>query len=191
MINKVWAFFVIVGITFGIFNNQLDNINQAIIDSTTKALELSLKMIPMMGLWVGIMKIAEVSKLFDKLTKIFTPIFSKLFPEIPKGHESLGYIASNIITNLFGLGSAATPFGLKAMESLQKLNKNSEIASNSMVTFLVLNTGGLTIIPTTVITLRMMYGSNSPTEIIGATLIATITATIMGLIIDRFLRRSL
>ena len=112
-----------------------------------------------------------------------------LFPEIPAGHESLSLIASNMIANLFGLGSAATPFGLKAMNSLQKLNKNKKVASSSMVTFLVINTSGLTIVPTTIISLRMMYGSLEPTKIVLACLISTIAATIGGIIMDRILRR--
>ena len=189
MVNKIWAVFIIIGITFGIMTNKLELINKEIISSTTKALELSFKMIPIMGLWVGIMNIAEESNLFKKLTRLFTPILSKLFPEIPKNHESLGYISSNIIANMFGLGSAATPFGLKAMKSLQKLNNNSDIVSNSMITFLILNTSGFTLIPTTVITLRMIYNSISPTDIVFPTLVATISATIIGLIIDRVLRR--
>ena len=116
-------------------------------------------------------------------------MLTKLFPEIPKGHESLGLIASNMISNMFGLGSAATPFGLKAMSSLQKLNKKKDTATRSMITFLVINTSGLTIIPTTVISLRMMYGSVNPTSIVLATIISTIASTTVGIIIDRILAR--
>ena len=110
-----------------------------------------IKIFPVMALWLGLMNIAKNSGLLDKLSKKISPILKFLFPEIPKNHESLNYISSNIIANMFGLGNAATPFGLKAMKSLQKLNKNKDIASRSMITFLVINTSGVTIIPTTII----------------------------------------
>ena len=113
--------------------------------------------------------------------------FISFYDEIPNGHESLSLISSNVIANMFGLGSAATPFGLKAMKSLQELNSNKKVASKSMITFLVLNTSGLTIIPTTIISLRMMHGSNNPTEIVLACLIATIMSTTGGLIINKIL----
>ena len=117
------------------------------------------------------------------------PFLSKLFPEIPAGHESLSLIASNIIVNMFGLGSAATPFGLKAMKSLQTLNKKKDTASRSMITFLVINTGGVTIIPTTIIAMRMLYGSNNPTEIVFACILATATSTISGVLLDKFINK--
>lgn len=148
-----------------------------------------LKIFPVIALWMGLMKIAEVSKLLDKLSKLISPFLIKLFPDIPKNHESFSLIASNIIANIFGLGSAATPFGLKAMDSLQKLNKDKKTATKSMITFLVLNTSGLTIIPTTIISLRMMYGSINPTQIVVACIISTLCATVGGLIIDRMFAR--
>ena len=131
------------------------------------------KIFPVLALWMGFMEIAEKSKLLDKFSKMISPILIKLFPDIPKNHASLSYIASNVIANVFGLGSAATPFGLKAMESLQELNKNKDTATRSMITFLVLNTSGLTIVPTTIISLRLMYGSLEPTKIVGACLITS------------------
>jgi len=148
-----------------------------------------LKIFPVIALWMGLTKIAEESGLLKKISLLLSPILTKIFPEIPKGHESLGLIASNIVSNIFGLGSAATPFGLKAMTSLQKLNKNKKVASRSMITFLVINTSGFTIIPTTVISLRMMHKSTNPTSILLASLITTLTATIGGIIVDRLLAR--
>ena len=112
-----------------------------------------------------------------------------MFPEVPKNHESLSYIASNMIANIFGLGSAATPFGLKAMNSLQEINKDKTVASRSMITFLVINTSGLTIIPTTVISLRLMHKSVNPTEIVIATVLATICSTLGGIMMDHILSR--
>ena len=142
-----------------------------------------------MALWLGIMNIANVSGLLSKLSKMISPFLRNLFPEIPKGHESLSYIASNIIVNLFGLGNAATPFGLKAMKSLQTLNPNKKVASRSMITFLVLNTSGMTLVPTTIISLRMLYQSKDPLEIVFPCILATVIATLCGLLFDRILAR--
>ena len=151
--------------------------------------DMLLKIFPTVALWMGFMEIAEESKLLDKFSKLISPLLVKLFPDIPKNHPSLSYIASNVIANVFGLGSAATPFGLKAMDSLQELNNKKDTATRSMITFLVLNTSGLTIVPTTIISLRLMYGSLEPTKIVGACLISTTCATVGGLIIDRVLAR--
>ena len=189
MVNIIWMFLIASGIIFGLFTNKLEVINTTIVDSTKVSLEMLFKIFPVLALWMGITKIAEVSGLLKKLSNKLSFLLTKIFPEIPACHESLSLIASNMIANLFGLGSAATPFGLKAMESLQKLNKNKKVASNSMITFLVINTSGLTIIPTTIISLRMMYGSLEPTKIVLACLISTIAATIGGIFMDKILRR--
>ena len=135
------------------------------------------------------MNIAKVSGLLNKFANMISPLLHKLFPEIPKGHESLSYIASNIVVNMAGLGSAATPFGLKAMKSLQELNHKKDTASRSMITFLVLNTSGVTLIPTTIISLRMMYNSSDPTAIVFACILATLCSTVCGLFIDRIIGR--
>ena len=135
------------------------------------------------------MKIAEDSNLLEKFSKLVRPFLSKLFPSLPKDHPALGYIASNIAANALGLGSAATPFGLKAMECLQEDNPKKDTATEAMVTFLILNTGGVTIIPTTVIAMRMMYGSANPTEIIITSLLATLCSNVSGLIFDYIKRR--
>ena len=189
MINTIWCLLISIGIIYGILTNNLELINNTIINSTKISLDMLLKIFPVLALWMGLTKIAEESGLLKKISLLLSPILTKIFPEIPKGHESLGLIASNIVSNIFGLGSAATPFGLKAMTLLQKLNKNKKVASRSMITFLVINTSGFTIIPTTVISLRMMHKSINPTSILLASLITTLTATIGGIIIDRLLAR--
>lgn len=189
MVNIIWVVLIALGILYGLFTNNLEVINVTIVDSTKVSLEMLFKIFPVLALWMGITKIAEVSGLLNKLSNKLSPLLTKLFPDIPKGHESLSLIASNIIANLFGLGSAATPFGLKAMSSMQKLNKDKKVASRSMITFLVINASGLTIIPTTIISLRMMYESIEPTKIVFACIISTLIATIGGIIIDRLLAR--
>lgn len=189
MVNIIWMVLIVVGILYGLITNNLETINTTIVDSTKVSLEMLFKIFPVLALWMGITKIAEVSGLLKKLSNRLSPLLIKLFPEIPRGHESLSLIASNMIANIFGLGSAATPFGLKAMSSLQELNKDKKTASRSMITFLVINTSGLTIIPTTIISLRMMYGSSDPTKIVFACIISTFIATLGGIIIDRILAR--
>jgi len=189
MINIIWLILIGVGIVYGIATNNIEVINNTIVDSAKVSLDMLLKIFPVIALWMGLTKIAEKSGLLKSLSLKLSPLLTKIFPDIPKGHESFGLMASNIISNIFGLGSAATPFGLKAMTSLQKLNNKKDTASRSMITFLVINTSGLTILPTTIISLRMMHGSTNPTSIVFACLLSTICATIGGLIVDRILAR--
>ena len=189
MINKIWGFFIISGIIYSLFTGNINIINKEILESSTSSFNLMVQMFTVLSLWLGIMKIAEVSGLLKKLSSKLSKILKFIFPEIPKNHESLSLIASNIIANMAGLGSAATPFGLKAMDELQKLNKKKDTASCSMITFLVLNTSGVTIIPTTIISLRMLYKSIDPTKIVLPCILATMCSTIAGLIMDRFLAR--
>ena len=189
MINIIWGIFIIVGIFYSIINGRAMEINNEIISSGTAAFDLIFDMMPLLVIWMGLMKIAEKSGLIKKIAQIMTPLLSFLFPKIPKGHESIGYIASNVAVNMAGLGSAATPFGLKAMQKLQELNPDKKRATTSMITFLVLNTSGVTIVPTTIISLRMMYGSANPTIIIPTCILATICAGIGGLTLDYIIRR--
>ena len=189
MINKIWGWFIIIGILFCLITGKTDILNAEILNGAKTGFDMVVKIFPVMALWLGIMQIASASGLLEKMSKILTPLLKKIFPEIPANHESLSLISSNVIANLFGLGSAATPIGLKAMKSLQELNLKKNVASRSMITFLVLNTSGLTLIPTTIISLRMMYGSINPTEIVGVCILATTFSTIGGLIIDRILAR--
>lgn len=189
MVSKIWGFFIVSGILFCLFNGNVSLVNEEILNSTKSALDMIIKIFPVMALWLGIMKIAESSGLLKKFSNFLSKILIKIFPDIPVGHESLSFIATNVVANMFGLGNAATPFGLKAMSSLQEINDKKDTASRSMITFLVLNTSGVTIIPTTIISLRMMYGSLNPTSIVIPCIIATASSTIAGLLMDRFIAR--
>ena len=189
MVNKLWFSFIMIGIVFFILNGNISGLNETILNSGKNTLDMIIKIFPIMALWLGIMNIAKMSGLLNKLSKFFYPILKNLFPEIPKNHESLGFISSNIVANMFGLGSAATPFGLKAMKSLQELNNKKDTATRSMITFLVINTSGVTILPTTVISLRMMYGSKNPSEIILVCLLTTIISLVCAVLIDKMLAR--
>lgn len=184
MVNYIWAFMAIIGIVYAMFNGTMNEVNEALFSSAQEAVKLSFSLISVLVFWLGIMKIAEEANILKGLTKLFRPIVYRIFPELPKDHPAIGYILTNLTANMFGLGSAATPIGLKAMEEMKKLSK-SHVASRSMITFLALNTSGLTLIPTTVIAIRMQYGSTSPTEIVSTTIITSLIATIAAILFDR------
>ncbi len=189
MVSLIWGILILVGITFSLIVGNISLVNDEVLASSAQSLEMFLSMFPVIVLWMGLMQIASDSGLLEKIAYKFSFILKRLFPTIPEGHESLGLIASNIIVNMVGLGSAATPFGLKAMESLQELNDKKDTATPAMITFLVLNTSGVTLIPTGIISLRSMFGSANPSEIISTALIATIMSSVAGLTMDYFLRR--
>ena len=189
MVNIIWGAFIIIGIGYSLLTGNIETINNEIISCGTTALELIIDMIPLLVIWMGLMQIAEKSGLIKRIAELMTPLLSKLFPRVPKNHPSLGYIASNIAINMAGLGSAATPAGLKAMKKLQELNDDKTRASTSMITFLVLNSAGVTIIPTAILALRLAYGSSNPTMIVPLTVMATVCASISGLTLDYIIRR--
>lgn len=185
MINYIFGLFLIVGIMYSFLTGNSSVVNDSLISSGATAIEMMIKMIPLLCLWLGVMKIASVSGLLTKVSKLMSKIIHPIFPELKKEGESIGYIATNIVMNMLGLGNAATPFGLKAMDSMQKENPNKDTATRSMITFLVMNTASVTIIPTTVISFRILNHSKNPMEIVPACLIATILSCLFGLIIDR------
>lgn len=189
MISILWTFLIIIGTIYALITGHIDVINNSILVNADKAFKLIISLLPTIVLWSGIMKIAEDAGILVKFSKFLEPILKKLFPTVPKDNKALGYISSNIAANMLGLGSAATPFGLKAMNELQKINDKKDTASTPMITFLVLNTAGVTIIPTTIIAIRLAYNSASPTEIIAPALISTTCSCIAAILIDYFIRR--
>lgn len=186
MVNIIWMSMLIIGIIFAAINGTMGEVNEAVFKGAQDAVTICIGLISILVFWLGLMRIAEVSGLLDGLAKIMKPIARKLFPEVPSNHPAMGYILSNMSANLFGLGNAATPMGIKAMEQLKKLNDNKDEASRSMITLLAINTASITLIPTTVISIRLNYGSANPTEIVGTTLIATTCSTLAAILIDRF-----
>ena len=189
MVNVIWVLLILIAIIYSLLTGQVETINNGILTHATSGVNLILEMMPLIVLWTGIMKIAEKSGLLHVFARALNPLLRRLFPSLPRNHKALGYIASNIGANMLGLGSAATPFGLKAMDELQKDNPKKDTATEAMITFLVLNTGGVTLIPTTVIALRIMHGSANPTEIIITSILATAVSSISGLVLDYFIRR--
>ena len=151
-------------------------------DSSKTAFEISLGLTGVLSLWLGIMKIGEKGGVVNVIARLLSPIFTKLFPDIPKGHPATGSIFMNIAANMLGLDNAATPLGLKAMEQMQELNKQKDTASNPMIMFLVLNTSGLTLIPVSIMVYRAQMGAAQPTDIFIPILLATFFATLAGII---------
>lgn len=186
MVNIIWMLLTLIGLVFAAVNDKMDEVNKAIFQGASEAVTISIGLISVLVFWLGMMSIAQQAGILDKLAALFRPIVARLFPDIPKDHPAIGYILSNMIANMFGLGNAATPLGLKAMEQLQKLNGDSDEASRSMITFLAINTSSLTLIPTTVIAIRITYESANPAEIIGTTLLATICSAIGAVLLDRY-----
>ena len=184
MINYIWGVFIVLGVIISIIKGD-SNLTNNLITSGTKGIDMIINLVPLMCLWLGTMKIADSSGLLNIISNKLSKIIRVVFPEIPKGDPAIAYISSNIVMNMLGLGNAATPFGIKAMARLKELNNNSDIASRSMITFLVINTSSVTIIPTTVISLRIASGSNNPTEIMTACIITTFLSSFIGLLIDR------
>ena len=187
MINIVWFILVICGLVFYFITGSVD-MSEVILNTSYDTLDMIKSIGPLIVLWCGVMNIAEKSGLLLKFSKILTPLLKKLMPSV-KNDKAFLYISSNIVANMLGLGSVATPAGLKAMKELDKDNKESKIASDGMITFLVLNTSGVTIIPMSVIALRMGYGSIDPSKVIIPSIIATLVSSFCGLLLDYIIRR--
>ena len=184
MINYIWSFFIVIGVIYSIYKGD-NNLSNTLLTSGTKSIDMIFNIGSITCLWLGVTNIAEKSGLLNIISNKLCKIVKFLFPEIPNNDPSISYISLNIVMNMLGLGNAATPFGLKTMKELNRLNNNSSVASRSMITFLVINTASVTIIPTTVISLRILNGSNNPNEIIRASIITTFLSLFLALIIDR------
>ena len=154
MLNVLWPLFIIVSFMYAIFTGNVEKVNNAVFESTKDAVQLTMNLLGTMCLWNGLMQIAVKTSIIEKITKLLRPIIKKLFPDVNEEDEAHKQISMNIIANMMGMGNAATPSGIKAMQSLQKKNKNKKELSNTMAMFIVLNTASIQIIPTTVIAIR-------------------------------------
>ncbi|MBR3480219.1 MAG: spore maturation protein [Prevotella sp.] len=196
VLNYIWiAFFIIafvVALVRLIFFGDYE-VFPAMMDSTFSssktAFEISLGLTGVLALWLGVMKIGEKGGVVNVLARLLSPLFAKLFPDIPKGHPVTGSIFMNIAANMLGLDNAATPLGLKAMEQLQELNKDKETATNPMIMFLVLNTSGLTLIPVSILVYRAQQGAAQPTDVFIPILLATFFSTIVGVLVTSIWQR--
>lgn len=183
--NTITALLIFEPISF----LMMKNVTNEVIDMVETAVTISLGLIGIMALWLGVMKVAEDAGLIAKLANAIKPITKRLFPEIPSDHPAIGAMLMNISANMLGLGNAATPFGLKAMDDLDKLNPEKGTATNSMVTFLAINTAGLTLIPATAIAVRAAQGSADPTIVIGTSIFGASCATLTGIIAAKLLEK--
>lgn len=190
MVNWIWLFFIVVGFGVAAFNGNVEIVTQAAFDGAKSGVTVCFGLISVLVFWMGMMRIAEDAGILSKLARLLQPAVRFLFPSVPKNHPAIGYIMSNMSANILGLGNAATPMGIKAMQELQKLNPDKETASTAMCTLLALNTSSITLIPTTLIAIRMNYNSINPAEIVGTTLIATVISTAAAIFVDRWYRRS-
>ena len=201
MLNAIWAGMIVLGILYGAFTGNLEAVSNAALESAGEAVDLCITMCGIMGLWTGLMKIAQQAGLIAALTRGISPFVSFLFPRIPKNHPARESISTNIVANVLGLGWAATPAGLEAMEELQKLEEDRRlgkaagpvrkrgVASNEMCTFLIINISSLQLIPMNMIAYRSQYGSVNPAAIVGPSLVATFISTVAAVIFCRVMDR--
>ena len=186
MLNYIWFGMIFISVIVGTITGNIDAVTQAAIDMSKTAVDIAISLIGIMALWLGIMKIAEQSGLIKIIAKGLRPITLKLFPEVPPDHPAIGSIILNMAANILGLGNAATPLGLKAMEELQELNENKEIATNAMCTFLAINTSSVQIIlPATVVALM----GTTANQIFITTILATGFSTMVAIISVKFFEK--
>lgn len=181
MLNYIWSGMLVTGFIIGMINGRIQEVTKAVVDSAGKAVELSIALLGIMCLWTGLMAVAKKSGVIDFISMLFRPFLKFLFPGIPKKHAAVGAIVMNLSANFLGLGNAATPLGIKAMQELQKLNPVKTKATDAMCMFLVLNTAAIQLIPATMIAIRTDAGSVNPAEIIVAVWVASICAALTGI----------
>lgn len=202
MLNYLWAAMILLGIIFAAFTGRMPDITNAAIDSSKEAISLCITMMGVMSLWVGLMEIAEKAGLIQSASRRIRPLIRFLFPNLPAGHPAEEHITTNLIANVLGLGWAATPAGLRAMEELGRLEEDRRsgrqpgpiqkrgVASNEMCTFLIINISSLQLIPVNVIAYRSQYGSVNPAAIVGAGIIATSISTLAALLYCKIMDHS-
>jgi spore maturation protein A len=190
MLNYIWFALMAIALVVAIFNGTAAEVTSGAVNSAKTAVEIALGLVGIMTLWLGIMRVAEQAGLVSLLSRALRPVSRLLFPEIPPEHPAIGAMIMNVAANMLGLSNAATPLGIKAMEELQELNEgDKETASNSMVTFMTLNTAGIQFIPATIIGVLAAAGSKQPTAIIPTTIIATMCGAVAAVTSAKILQR--
>ncbi len=187
MLNYLWGFMIVIGILYAALTGNLPAVTNAALDSSKEAVTLCITMLGVMSFWVGLMRIAENSGIITGAARFLNPLLHFMFPNIPRNHKANEYISTNIIANVFGLGWAATPAGLKAMESMGELNHHNKVASREMCTFLILNVSSFQLIPVNMIAYRSQYGSANPVAILGPAIIATFISTLVGILFAKIM----
>ena len=187
MLNILWPIFIIISIVYAVISGNIENLNNSIFESAENVVEFSISLIGLTCLWSGIMEIAAKAKMIDYLCKLLNPIIKVVFPNLKENNTTKKNVMMNIIANILGLGNAATPLGLKAMDDLQRENKIKDTLSDNMMMLIVLNTASLQVIPTTVLAIRNSLGSENPSMIIFPVWIATICAAIVGVVATKII----
>jgi spore maturation protein A len=182
MLNIIWLAMILVSVLVGIIEGRIDEVVRAVTDSAKLGFEIALGLAGIMCLWLGIMSIATESGLITLLSKALKPVLRRLFPDVPTEHPAMGAITLNIAANMLGLANAATPFGLQAMKELQTLNDHAKVATNSMCTFLAINTSSVQLIPATAIAYLAANGAVNPSSVVVSSLIATLISTAVAII---------
>lgn len=189
LLNLIWLLLLASGIVVAAINGHVEVVTEAALGAARGAVAVCFDLIGIMALWLGIMKIAEKAGIIRILARILKPFLRRLFPSVPSDHPAMGAIILNLSANMLGLGNAATPFGMKAMQELQQLNRGDQHeASEAMCTFMALNTSCITLIPATIIGIRLSFSSSNPTEIVGACIFATSCAMIIAVSLDYWFR---
>lgn len=189
MIDLIWLILFLGGIGTAMLTGHMTQVSGAILDGAKNGVDLALALIAVMALWMGLMQIAQHAGLVERLSRLLRPVGRWLYPSVPADSPAMGAILANMSANLLGIGNAATPLGLQAMKELQNLNPEKQRASDAMCTLLAVNTASITVIPTTVIAVRMQYGSGHPTAVVGTTIVATVIGTGVAVVLDRLFRR--
>ncbi len=182
MINYIWMFFILVGVVVSIFTGNVQAVTDATLEYAKLSVELAFGLIGTIALWSGLMKIADEAGLVKALGRLLRPLMIRLFPDVPEDHPAMGSMVANIAANIFGLGNAATPLGLRAMKDLQTLTDDKETATNAMVMFLAINTSSVTLISSGILAMRVASNSTNPTETIASTILATTISTTVAII---------
>ena len=190
MLNYIWGFMILAGIIAAAWTGKLPDVTDAAIEASVEAVSVCISMLGIVSMWSGLIKIAEKAGIVDAFTKKAAPFIKFLFPGLPMKSKAVKYISTNMVANILGLGWAATPAGLMAMEELQKLNKNKETASRDMCTFLIINMSSLQLITISVISDRAMYNSTGPSEIIVPGLLATLASTVAAVIFVKIMGKA-
>ena len=192
MLNLIWGIMIISGILYAIVTGNIEAVSNGFAESAKEAVTICITMLGVLGFWSGMMEVGKEAGIISQLTKLINPFINYLFPNVPKEGKCREYIVANMIANILGLGWAATPPGLKAMEELAKLNKDKEkvhIATDEMCTFLVINISSLQLIPVNIIAYRVQYGSVNPSAIVAPAIIATTIGTIAGIVFCKLCQR--
>lgn len=190
MLNYVWSILLFVAVIVSVFTGEITKLSDSVIKGAADSVELLLSITGIVAFWSGIMEVAEKSGLMQSLCNLFRPILSKVFNNASSNKKAMEYICSNITANMLGLGNAATPLGLKAMNELQKMNRCKNTASNDMITFVVLNTASLQILPTTLCAYRSAYGSTKPFEILPQIWLVSLLSLTIGLLFVRIMSKN-